>query len=105
MSYTVDCWFQRAKEFAPDDGMVWMIEGMHHHRRGDTRKGIEAMREGLERNPNNANIHYNLGLLYLDAGQPQQALNHAREAYERGFPLQGLRQRLRSAGHPLAAQQ
>ncbi|TQE90816.1 MAG: hypothetical protein FKY71_20345, partial [Spiribacter salinus] len=34
MRYTVRCWFHRAKEFAPDDGMVWMLEGMHHHRLG-----------------------------------------------------------------------
>lgn len=105
MRYTVDCWFQRAKEFASDDGMVWMLEGMHHHRLGDTERGIEAMRAGLERSPNNANIHYNLGLLYLDAGQPEQALSHAREAYERGFPLTGLRQRLQAAGHPLTAEE
>lgn len=103
MNLGVDCWFERAKRFAPDDGIVWMLEGMHHHRLGDTGKGIAEMKEGLERDPNNANIHYNLGLLYLDAGQPEQALVHAREAYERGFPLLGLRQRLQAAGHPLSA--
>lgn len=103
MSHTVTCWFERARTFAPEDGTVWMIEGMYLHERGDIDASIDAMNAGLEREPNNANIHYNLALVYLDANRPERALEHARTAYEGGFPLQGLRQRLAAAGYELSA--
>ena len=43
--------------------------------------------------------HYNLGLLYFDAGRTDDALEHAVAAYDAGFPLPGLRNKLMSAGH------
>lgn len=103
LSHSVDCWFERAKTFAPDDGTVWMIEGMYLHQRGDIDAALEAMSAGLERDPNNSNIHYNLALVYLDADRPEAALEHARAAYEGGFPLRGLRQRLAAAGYELSS--
>lgn len=46
-------------------------------------------------------IEYHLGLALLDLGQHEAARSHARRAYELGFPLPALRDRLAAAGFPL----
>ena len=46
----------------------------------------------------NANIHYNMGLAYFDLGKFEASLRHAHRAYALGFPLEGLRNRLKRAG-------
>lgn len=46
-------------------------------------------------------IHYFLGLVLLDLKEFAAAQEHARQAYELGYPLPGLRQRLARAGYPL----
>lgn len=98
MGHTVGCWFERAAAFAPNDGVVHMIHGMYLAEKGDVSRGIERMEAGVELEPGNANIHYNLGLLYYRSARFEQAREHARKAYSQGFPLPGLREMLRSAG-------
>jgi tetratricopeptide (TPR) repeat protein len=48
-----------------------------------------------------AEIQYFLGLAYLDLKDYDKALEHARSAYSLGYPLQGLRNRLKAAGYSL----
>lgn len=96
-SYTMQCWFQRAETFAPKDGIVWMLQGMYQNKLGDRRQAIALMRKGAEIEPNNANIHYNLGLLYADAKEYGKAREQAHLAYQKGFPLPGLKQKLSAA--------
>jgi tetratricopeptide (TPR) repeat protein len=45
-----------------------------------------------------AEIHYNLGLIYLDLGDSDHALEQAHAAYRLGHPLPGLRNRLQRMG-------
>jgi tetratricopeptide (TPR) repeat protein len=47
-----------------------------------------------------AEIHYLLGLTYLDLNDVPAARRHADEAYRRGYPLPGLRDRLQRAVQP-----
>ena len=53
----------------------------------------EAVELGVE----NSNLYYNMGLIYLDLKEYEKALNYAHQAYRLGFPLPGLRDRLRKA--------
>ena len=48
-----------------------------------------------------AALHYLLGLVLMDLKDFPAAQEHARRAYELGYPLPGLRDRLARAGHPL----
>ncbi|MDN5870002.1 MAG: tetratricopeptide repeat protein [Nitrococcus sp.] len=96
--YTMKCWFQRAKTFASDDGVVWMVQGMYQNMLGHRDSAIAFMRKGAELEPNNPNIHYNLGLLYADAGKYEKAREQAHLAYQQGFPLLGLKQKLSAVG-------
>ena len=52
----------------------------------------------IQVDPNNANVHYNLGLLYFDQKDYPKARAAAQRAYELGFALPGLKKMLESAG-------
>lgn len=97
-NYTMECWFQRAKTFAPKDGVVWMLQGMYQNKLGHHQKAVALMEKGEEIEPKNPNIHYNLGLLYANAGEYEKAREQAHLAYQGGFPLPGLKQKLIAAG-------
>ena len=47
MRYSVQCWFQRAMKFAPDDGMVRMLYGYYLLKKGQIALAVEEF-EGAE---------------------------------------------------------
>lgn len=96
--YTIECYFKRAIAFVPDDGVVRLIYGMYLNRRGKTKEALEQLRFADEYSPDDANVQYNLGLAYFQAKDYEQARQYAKRAYERGFPLPGLKQMLIRAG-------
>jgi tetratricopeptide (TPR) repeat protein len=97
--YTIECFFDRAIRFAPDDPMVRMLWGMHLARSGSPKQAKEALDKASELgSPNDADLQYNLGLGYLEISEWELARKSAKLAYENGFPLPGLRDRLRRAG-------
>jgi Tfp pilus assembly protein PilF len=96
--YTVDCYFDRAIRFAPNDGTVYMIYGTYLFRAGEKAKALTMLEQAEATAEDSANLHYNLGLVYLDAGQYDKALAHAQKAYALGFQLPGLKNKLVAAG-------
>jgi tetratricopeptide (TPR) repeat protein len=101
VSYTFDppeCYFMRARRFAPDDISVLMQEAYFLSRKRERNRAIEVYEQALKLDPRSADVHYNMGLVYLDMNQPQKAVEHARLAYGSGYPLPGLRRKLERAG-------
>lgn len=96
--YTVDCWFRRAERFAPDDVMVKTIYGLYLAQAKQTKAAREKLEQARSMNSSDPNVHYNLGLVYLDLGEYALARESARNAYAAGFPLPGLREKLKRAG-------
>ncbi len=92
------CYFDRAIRFQPDDAQVRMLYGLYLQRKGKFREALLQLDEAQKLAGENANIHYNIGLIYLDLGEFEEALDHAHRAYALGFPLPGLRNRLKRAG-------
>ena len=97
-TYTMECWFDRAERFVPDDGTVQMIHGIYVLRKGDARGAIAKFKRSEELSGPNPNLHYNLGLAYFDLRDYDNALDRARSAYRLGFPLPGLRNKLQEVG-------
>ncbi len=95
---TIEYYFDQAMRFAPHDGTVRLIYGIHFHQGGEYDKALDEYQAALERVPQSADLQYNLGLLYSDMRQYDKAVSHARRAYELGHPLPGLREKLRQAG-------
>jgi len=98
-TYSVECYFERAIRFKPADGMVRMLYGNYLLKLGGRSDDvIEQYHEAVRLEPGNANINYNIGLLYLKKKDYELAIVHAKKAYELGFPLPGLRNKLIKSG-------
>jgi Flp pilus assembly protein TadD len=70
------------------------------------RKRLDLARDVLLRGDKvidgrSAEIQYNLGLVLLELGDISEAQVRARKAYELGYPLPGLRNKLKRMGHPI----
>lgn len=98
LGYSVACYFDRAERFKPDDAMVKTIHGIYLIRSGKPQAGKEKLEAALSLAGGNANIYYNLGLAYFDMKQFDKSLESAHQAYALGFPLPGLRDKLKRAG-------
>lgn len=96
--YPVDCYFDRAIRFASNDGTVYMIYGTYLFKAGDKQKALKEFEIAETYAEDNANLHYNLGLVYADAKEYDKALMHAHKAYALGFQLTGLKNKLVAAG-------
>jgi tetratricopeptide (TPR) repeat protein len=97
-SYPLDCYYQRAIAFVPEDGVVRMLYGLYLNRRGKTKDALEQLRLAEEFSPDDTNVQYNLGLAYFQLKEYAQAREFATRANDRGFPLPGLKQMLIKAG-------
>lgn len=92
--HSAECWFERAIQFRPDDGEVWLIYANWKARKQRNGEALEAYVRAKKLLPDNIEVDYNMGLLYLKMGQYEKALAHAKTAYAGNYPLQGLRHRL-----------
>jgi len=96
--YTISCWFDRAIRFTPNDGSVRLVFGIYLTRKGKTKEAIAQLQVAKKMGGDPANVNYNLGLAYFDLKEYENSLAHAYAAYELGFPLAGLRNKLQQAG-------
>jgi len=98
---TADCFFDRAFRFRQDQSPTWMLYGMHLHSRGNLKGSKDAYRKAEELGEDSTPFHYNYGLLLADAREIDAAEAHARIAYARGYPLKGLKDRLKKLGRDI----
>jgi tetratricopeptide (TPR) repeat protein len=96
--YTMDCWFDRAIEWRPEDGMVRMIFGNYLSATKHYKEALPQYQKAESLLKNNANLWYNMGLLYFNTQQYDKSLEYAKKAYGNGFPLPGLKNMLAKAG-------
>lgn len=93
-----ECYFQRALKFAQDDPMVHLVIAIFYHQYERYELAVRHYKASLEYDPNNAEAHYNYGLLLVKIDQPKASLVHAKKAYSMGYPLPGLKNLLAEAG-------
>jgi tetratricopeptide (TPR) repeat protein len=85
-------------QFNPRDGMVPLIYGIHLHKVRKLDEALKLYKAAEKLEPRASEVHYNLGLLYVDKKDYRQAVLHAKKAYQLGYPLPGLRNKLISLG-------
>ena len=95
---TVDCYFDRAMRFANDDGAVRIIYGIYLYRTGKKVEARRVLEDARKIDDGDPNLHYNLGVVYFDLGDKENALASAQKAYQLGAQLPGLKEKLRKAG-------
>ncbi len=96
---SAEYYLERAIEFAPDDAFAYMIYGVHLQKTKKYEQAIEKYKAAESLQPNHPEVHYNLGLLYYELKQYEEARNHAIIAYDNGYPLPGLKNKLAKSGH------
>jgi Tfp pilus assembly protein PilF len=96
--HTVECWFERALVFVPDDAMVKTVYGLYLIKARQPKAAVAQLEAALAQAGDNANVHYNLGLAYFDLKQYDKARERAHSAYGLGFPLPGLKNKLQRVG-------
>ncbi|KAB8064359.1 tetratricopeptide repeat protein [Janthinobacterium violaceinigrum] len=96
--YTVSCYFERAISFAPHDVTARMVFGNYLLATGQDAAALEQLDAASRLAPDQATIQYNLGLMYVKKKEYEKASAHAQKAYAMGFPLPGLKNKLKAAG-------
>ncbi len=96
--YSIDCWFERAMTFRPDDALVRVTYAIYLLKRGRDEMALTQYQKAIEIQPDSADAQYGIGLLYTKMENYDLASAHAKRAYELGYPLPGLRNRLVKAG-------
>lgn len=92
------CYFDLAQRFAPDDVNVLLLKGIYNYEKDDHAAAEAAWLYALRIEASSSDAHYNLGLLYFNTKRFDEARKHAVAAYDAGYPLPGLRNKLISAG-------
>lgn len=99
LDYSIDCYFMRALRFQPDDYIVNLLFADYlakTNRPTQAVQFLDAVRNApVSDNPLTA---YNLGMLYLEVGRYDLALEQAHKAMELGNPRTGLADALRAKG-------
>lgn len=96
--FSVYCYFERAIRFKPGDATVRVVFGTYLKKLGQLDQAIDQFIVAVNLQPEDPTVNYNLGLLYMEKKDYEQARTHARKAYELGFPLPGLKNQLIRAG-------
>jgi tetratricopeptide (TPR) repeat protein len=96
--YTVECWLYRAVRFRDNDATVKMIYATYLAKKGNNAEALKHLNEAVQLGEDSANLQYNIGLVYFNLGKYDEALKYAHVAYQAGFPLPGLRDKLKKAG-------
>jgi tetratricopeptide (TPR) repeat protein len=98
---TVRCWLDRATVFSPQDGTSFMLYGIYLARNRLDAEAAKQLEKAAQLMPDNVDVSYNLGLIYLELKDYDKAVAQAKLAYAAGYPLPGLKQKLAAAGRPL----
>lgn len=96
--FSVDCWFDRAIRFRSEDPVVRMIYAVYLSKLKRNKEALEQLKEAAKNDSDNANLNYNIGLVYFDLNDFDRSLDFAHRAYSSGFPLQGLKNKLKKIG-------
>lgn len=96
--YSIDCYFDRALHWRPNDANVWLIHGMYLAKKGELDEALAKYEMALKLEPESAEINYNAGLAYFDRRDYARARGLAEKAYALGYPLPGLKNKLAEVG-------
>lgn len=94
----VHCFFQRAIRFAPDDELVRAIYGYYYARRGKPSEARAQLAKAESLGSSNSSVYVYNAFAYIEINDYEKALEAAKTAYQLGYSLPGLRNRLKRAG-------
>jgi Flp pilus assembly protein TadD len=96
--FSMECYFERAMRWRPEDPVVRMVYANHLAKRGEVEGAREQYEAALKLDPDGPEIAYNAGLFYFSQKQYSRARELAETAYKGGYPLPGLKNKLKGVG-------
>ena len=97
LSMVIECYFERAARFKPDDTMVKMLYATYLIKQNRVPEAVGQLERATLLAKDAAFTHYNIGLIYFDMKNYGKALAQAHEAIALGFPRTELRDMLKGA--------
>lgn len=94
----VECWFERALRFQPEDTIVRMMYAMFLHKNQRMDEARRQLEQATGMAQENAFTQYNAGLIYFDMKEYDKALAQAHTAQRLGLRNPGLSEQLKSVG-------
>ena len=94
---SVECWFDRAVRFRPEDTVARSLYAQWLNKRQRQAEGSRQLRVAVDHAKDNPMSHYNIGLVALEIKDFELALSQAHKARELGFPRQELEEALKRA--------
>ncbi len=95
LSMVVECYFERAARFKPDDTIVKMLYATYMIKRNRLPEAAAQLERATVLAKDSPFTHYNIGLVYFDMKNYGRALAQAHEAMALGFPGTELRDLLK----------
>lgn len=96
--HSIECYFERALRFRPDDNVVRMIYALFLSKNARHPEAIQHLDRVSAAAGENAFTHYNAGLLYFDIKQYDKSAERARAAMALGFSRPELIDKLKAVG-------
>ena len=96
--FPVECYFERALRFKPDDVVARMLYANFLLERSRVDDALAQLQICIGLADENAISHYNIGLIYFDAKRQDLALSQAHKAMALGLNWPGLKDKLVKAG-------
>lgn len=98
LNYPVECYFDRALRFEPDDTIVRMLYARYLSKLERPQEARQQLDRATTLAGENAFSHYNIGLIYFDFKDYDKALVQAHKAIALGFMQPALREQLQGVG-------
>jgi hypothetical protein len=98
MTYQVECYFERALRFRPNDVVARMLYSRFLTQDGRRPEAVEQLTRAAADASDNPLSQYNVGLLYLEMKEYDRALEQAHRAISLGMDSTGLTDGLKAAG-------
>jgi len=95
LKYTVECYFERATRFKPDDAIARMLYATYLTKSNRVPEAVAQLEISTVVAKDNAFTHYNIGLVYFDMKNYGKALAQAHRAQALGFERTELRELLK----------
>ncbi len=97
-TYSLECWFRRAIAAFPDDNTVKMIFAQYLYKSAREKEAEQQLVIASTQAAANPFTLHNIGLVYFDAKNYEQALLHAHKSYALGLRTTILKDQLIGAG-------
>lgn len=94
----IHCFFQRAVRFAPDDALVRALYGYYYARRGKVAEANAQLEKIESLDEETMSVYVYASFAYFELREYDKSVEAAKHAYQLGYPLPGLRNRLMRAG-------